>query len=60
MATNLILQGLVDEISRLEEARDLLTQVWYQMDVHTGRVDNDLDGSLVDRLHRFFKFDDSE
>lgn len=50
------LQDFIEQLSTVSEGLDLLEQIYMELGPYT----NVLSSPLVTRLHKFFKFDDSE
>ncbi len=59
-----MLEKLLEEIKRLQEAKKLLDRVWAEVDVYRGEFRNGKDKEMTDDLmrdmRRFYDFDDSE
>ena len=58
MSKDLIINRIVEEINKLEEAKELLECVYTYTNIYTGETN--LPRDVLERIKKFFEFDDSE
>lgn len=55
-----MIEKMLEELNSLLEADKILTSIWTRLNLSTGKLDEPLDRETIDRIRKYFNFDDSE